>query len=89
MRPSPDNALAQRVYDIDDVLRLRCSSLAGNGYAGLFLFEQLDDGLLVVVHELRGIEVGRLARQDPLGQLECLGPKRDHVVEVLFGIPIL
>src|SRR5271155_4358439 len=47
------NALAERVHNIDDVLRLGRGPLTGDRDASLFLLEQLDDGLLVAIHELR------------------------------------
>ncbi len=87
----PLQSLAQRVHDIDQVQRLRRGPFAEDRDAGLFLLEQLDDGLLVAIHELRWIEVGRLALQDLLGQLERLGLDLHvrNVLEIFLRVPDL
>ena len=61
------------------------------GDAGLFLLEHSDDGFLIAIHELRGIEVRRLALEDVLGQLEHirLDPHVRNVLEIILRVPDL
>ena len=64
------NAAAERVHQVRNILRPRGGTLARYRQAGLFLLEHSDDGFLIVIYKLRGVEVRRLALEDVLGQLE-------------------
>src|SRR5450759_1438925 len=65
--------------------------LARYRQTGLFLLEHLDHGFLVVICELCRVEVGRLALENMLGQLEHIGLELHvrNVVEVFFRVPKL
>src|SRR6202035_2112643 len=62
------NAAAERVHQVRNILRPRGGTLARYWQAGLLLLEHSDDGFLIVIHKLRGVEVRRLALENVLGQ---------------------
>src|SRR5271155_2434513 len=73
------------------ILRPRGGTLARYRQAGLLLLENSDDGFLIAIRELRGVEVRRLALEDVLGQLEHirLDLHIRNVVEIFFRVPKL
>jgi Histidine kinase-, DNA gyrase B-, and HSP90-like ATPase len=60
------NAAAERLHEIRSILRPRRGMLARYRHAGLLLIEHFDDSYLVVIHELRRIEVRRPASSRPI-----------------------
>src|ERR1700686_2268387 len=85
------NAAAERVHEVHSVLRPRRGMLPRYRQAGLLLLEHLDNRFLVVINKLRGVEVGRFALEDVLGQLEHirLDLHFRNVVEIFLRIPDL
>ena len=85
------NAAAERVHQVRNILRPRGGTLVRYRQAGLLLLEHSDDGFLIVIYKLRGVEVRRLALEDVLGQLEHsrLDIHVRNVVEIFLRVPDL
>src|ERR1043166_4484127 len=87
LRPLGFDALAQRIHEVDDILWSRRGTFPRRGKPGLLLLQHVYDGLLVMIDERRGFEVGRLALKDilpltVLRRLDCvLAPSKEKVLK--------
>ena len=85
------NATAERVHEVDNVLRPRRGMLTRYRQACLLLLEHLDHRFLVVIDKLRGIEISCFALENVLGELEYikLDLQVQDVTEILLRVPDL